>query len=233
VSRRPVTAVFILFLRRLSPPQSSTIDINNIWSAISHTLWYPDDLRKGVLTHALGAKSPEGGLRDRYSAIIGVLLGSFAGYCSGWIDAYLASVDMMLSIPAFFSYREWPSSNRNIIISIVIGHKLDGTGPPGSRRCSVKEREFVLAARAISSGQSDHAPPYPAERPADSRSTHNGHQRIWSVALGFRVSAFNAYAQRESSFIGKDNIEIAWCFCVSGPCHPVTVLGYNLLGRRS
>ena len=104
-----VLLVFILsiFAPLVAPYNPSTIDIKNI--LVGPSLAHPlgtDDLGRDVLSRMLwgGRISLEVGfVAVGIATIIGIILGSLAGYYSGWVDSMIMrSVDIMLSIPTIF-----------------------------------------------------------------------------------------------------------------------------------
>ena len=104
-----VLLVFVLsiFAPRIARYDPSQIDIKNIlvgpsWAHLLGT----DDLGRDVLSRMLwgGRVSLEVGfVAVGIAMIIGIILGSIAGYYGGWIDsAIMRLVDIMLSIPTIF-----------------------------------------------------------------------------------------------------------------------------------
>src|SRR5690606_8874890 len=88
------------------------------------------------------------------SLVVGVLIGSIAGYCGGWVDILLSRLtDMFLIIPAFFLIIVVVATLGSGIgyVMVVIGL----TAWPTSARLmraqalSLRERTFVQALRAL------------------------------------------------------------------------------------
>ena len=102
---------------------------------------------------------------------IGVVLGALAGYYGGWVDALLMRfVDIMLCFPTFFlilaviAFLE--PSIWNIMIIIGLTSWMGVTRLVRAEFLSLRERDFVLAARAL--GASDcqgHLSSYSSQRP--------------------------------------------------------------------
>jgi peptide/nickel transport system permease protein len=200
------------------------------------------------------------------ASLIGITLGALSGYYGGWMDRIVMRfIDIMLSIPTFFlilavmafidpniwnflRFPRWLKGSSDIsfmdpsILNIMIVIGL--TSWMGVARLvraeflSLKEREFVLAARAVGAG--------------DGRIIFR-HILINSLApvLVSAVLGVAGAVLVESSLsflgigvrpptpswgniltLGKDNIEIAWWLSVfPGLAILVTVMGYNLLGE--
>jgi peptide/nickel transport system permease protein len=199
------------------------------------------------------------------ATFIGVVLGALAGYYGGWMDRIIMRfIDIMLSIPTFFLilaviafidpniWREllpaWIARPLELIIMdlnilnimIVIGL----TSWMGVARLvraeflSLKEREFVLAARALG---------------ASNMRIIFRHIMINSMAPVFVYAVLGVASailvESALSFLGlgvqpptpswgniltlgKDNMEIAWWLSVfPGLAILITVLSYNLLGE--
>jgi peptide/nickel transport system permease protein len=177
------------------------------------------------------------------ATVIGMILGALSGYYSGWTDRVIMRfIDIMLSIPTFFLILAVIAfigpSIWNIMIVIGLTSWMGVARLVRAEFLSLKEREFVLAARALGAG--------------DLRIIFN-HIMINSMAPVF-VSAVLGIAaailvESALSFLGigvqpptpswgniltlgKDNIEIAWWLSVfPGLAILITVLGYNLLGE--
>lgn len=200
------------------------------------------------------------------ATLIGITLGALSGYYGGWTDRIVMRfIDIMLSIPTFFlilavmafidpniwSFLRIPRwlkgssdisfmdpSILNIMIVIGLTSWMGVARLVRAEFLSLKEREFVLAARAIGAG--------------DGRIIFR-HILINSLApvLVSAVLGIAGAVLVESSLsflgigvrpptpswgniltLGKDNIEIAWWLSVfPGLAILVTVLGYNLLGE--
>lgn len=239
--------VIALFAPVLSPYNQTDIDRNHILEPPS--LKHPfgtDDLGRDVFTRMIyGARTSllVGFVAVGISTIIGIFFGSIAGYYGGWTDRIIMRfIDIMLTIPTFFLILAviafigpgiW-----NIMVVIGLTSWMSVARLVRAEFLSLKEREFVLAAKAL--GVSD-------------KRIIFKHILINSLAPVF-VSAVLGIAgavllESGLSFLGlgvqpptptwgniltlgKDNIEIAWWLSVfPGFAILITVLGYNLLGE--
>ncbi len=244
--------VFLLFFIAAFAPVLSPYDPNEIDR--HHVLASPDfhhplgtdDLGRDVLSRMIyGARISlaVGFVAVGIATLIGMVLGAVAGYYSGWTDRIIMRfIDIMLSIPTFFLILAViafiGSSIWNIMIVIGLTSWMSVSRLVRAEFLSLKEREFVLAARAI--GASDMRIIF-------------GHVMINSMAPVL-VSAVLGVAgavlvESALSFLGigvqpptpswgnilslgKDYIELAWWLSVfPGLAILITVLGYNLLGE--
>ena len=91
------------------------------------------------------------------ATVIGILLGSLAGFYGGWVDSVIMrAVDIMLSIPTIFLILAVIAILEPSIVNIMIVIGLTSWMEPArlirAEFISIKEREFVTAARAIGAG---------------------------------------------------------------------------------
>jgi peptide/nickel transport system permease protein len=177
------------------------------------------------------------------ATLMGMIIGALAGYYGGWTDRVaMRFIDIMLSIPTFFLILAVIAfigpSIWNIMIIIGLTSWMGVARLVRAEFLSLKEREFVLAAKAVGA--------------SDLRVIFR-HVMINSMAPVL-VSAILGVAgavlvESALSFLGigvqpptpswgniltlgKDNIEIAWWLSVfPGLAILITVLGYNLLGE--
>ncbi len=239
--------IIALFAPLLSPYKQNDIDRNHILEPPS--LKHPfgtDDLGRDVFSRMIyGARTSllVGFVAVGIATIIGIFFGSIAGYYGGWTDRIIMRfIDIMLTIPTFFLILAVIAfvgpSIWNIMIVIGFTSWMSVARLVRAEFLSLKEREFVLAAKAT--GASD-------------RRVIFKHILINSLAPVF-VSAILGIAgavllESGLSFLGlgvqpptptwgniltlgKDNIEIAWWLSVfPGFAILITVLGYNLLGE--
>ncbi len=244
--------VVLLFLVALLAPVISPYNPDNIDRR--HILEAPgpdhpfgtDDLGRDVLSRMIFGSRISlavGFVAVGISTLLGMIVGALSGYYGGWSDRIaMRFIDIMLSIPTFFLILAViafiGSSIWNIMAVIGLTSWMGVARLVRAEFLSLKEREFVLAARAVGA--------------SDLRIIFR-HVMINSMAPVL-VSAILGVAgavlvESALSFLGigvqpptpswgniltlgKDNIEIAWWLSVfPGLAILITVLGYNLLGE--
>jgi peptide/nickel transport system permease protein len=244
-----VLIVFVLsiFAPKVAPYDPSKIDIKNILAgpSVSHPLG-TDDLGRDVLSRMLwgGRISLEVGfVAVGIATIIGIILGSIAGYYGGWIDSgIMRAVDIMLSIPTIFLVLAVIAILEPSIINIMVVIGLTSWMEPArlirAEFISLKERDFVIAAHAI--GATDgriimrHILPNGLSPILVSATMGIGGAILIESALSFLGLGVQPPTPSWGSLLssGKDNIEIAWWLSAfPGLAILITVLGYNLLGE--
>lgn len=244
-----VLLVFILsiFAPFIAPYNPSTIDIKNILVGPSFSHWLgTDDLGRDVLSRMLwgGRISLEVGfVAVGIATIIGIILGSLAGFYGGWIDSLIMrAVDIMLSIPTIFLILAVIAILEPSIINIMIIIGLTSWMEPArlirAEFITLKEREFVVAAHAIGARDSriimKHVLPNGISPILVSATMGIGGAILVESALSFLGLGVQPPTPSWGSLLsaGKDNIEIAWWLSAfPGLAILITVLGYNLLGE--
>ena len=244
-----VVILFILsFLAPyISPFDPSAIDARHVLTApsIEH-LFGTDDLGRDVLSRVMmgaGISLKVGFFAVGISVLIGVLLGSIAGYYGKFIDAVIMRfVDTMLCIPSFFLIITLIALFEPSIwiIMIVIG----ATSWMGVARLvraeflSLKRREFVLAARASGAGDLRiifyHIMPNALAPVLVYATLGIASAILIESSLSFLGIGVQPPTPSWGNILtaGKDNIEIAWWLSLfPGLAILITVLGYNLLGE--
>ncbi len=177
------------------------------------------------------------------ATLIGLLIGAVAGYYGGWVDQLLMRlVDLMLCFPAFFLILAVIALLEPSIWNIMAVIGL--TGWMGVARLvraeflSLKEREFVVAARAL--GASDarliwrHLLPNALAPVMVSATLGVAGAILTESALSFLGLGVQPPTPSWGNILtaGKDNIEIAWWLSFfPGLAILVTVMSYNLLGE--
>jgi peptide/nickel transport system permease protein len=170
-------------------------------------------------------------------------LGAVAGYYSGWTDRIIMRfIDVMLSIPTFFLILAViafiGSSIWNIMIVIGLTSWMGVSRLVRAEFLSLKEREFVLAARAI--GASDlriifkHVMINSMAPVLVSAVLGVAGAVLVESALSFLGIGVQPPTPSWGNILslGKDYIELAWWLSVfPGLAILITVLGYNLLGE--
>ena len=244
-----VAVVFILsvFAPLLSPHDPSAIDIKSILTGPS--LAHPfgtDDLGRDVLSRMIWGSRVS--LKVGFSAVgiatlIGILLGALAGYYGGVLDGMIMrAVDIMLTLPTIFLILAviaiLEPSIWNIMVVIGLTSWMEPARLIRAEFLSLKEREFVVAARAI--GASDariifrHVLPNGLSPILVSATLGIGGAILIESALSFLGLGVQPPTPSWGSLLasGKDNIEIAWWLSAfPGLAILLTVLGYNLLGE--
>jgi len=205
-----------------------------------------DDLGRDVLSRMIwGARISlaVGFVAVGISTLLGTIFGALAGYYGGWMERIIMRfIDIMLSVPTFFLILAviafMGSGIWNIMVIIGLTSWMGVARLVRAEFLSLKEREFVLAAKA--SGAKD-------LRIIFRHILINSMAPVLvSVILGIAGAVL---VESALSFLGigiqpptpswgniltlgKDNIEIAWWLSVfPGIAILVTVLGYNLLGE--
>ncbi len=244
-----VLLVFIvsIFAPFFSPYNPSTIDIKHILAGPSFQhLFGTDDLGRDILSRMLygGRVSLEVGfIAVSIATIIGLILGSLAGYYGGWIDSIIMRiVDIMLSIPTIFLVLSviaiLEPSITNIMIVIGLTSWMEPARLIRGEFISIKEREFVLAARAMGAADNRimlrHILPNGISPILVSATMGVGAAILIESGLSFLGLGVQPPTPSWGSLLssGKDNIEIAWWLSAfPGLAILITVLGYNLLGE--
>jgi peptide/nickel transport system permease protein len=88
------------------------------------------------------------------SSVIGIMLGLLAGYLRGWVETLIMrAVDVMLSTPtillALIFSVIWGPSLLNLLLVIILTFWSIYTRQAQAETLSVKERDYVLAVRAL------------------------------------------------------------------------------------
>ncbi|MBI1810916.1 MAG: ABC transporter permease [Nitrospirae bacterium] len=200
------------------------------------------------------------------ATLIGIFLGAISGYYSGWVDSIIMRfIDIMLTIPTFFLILAviafidpniWSSSAipgwireslrvilidpniMNIMIVIGLTSWMGVARLVRAEVLSLKEREFVLAARALGTGDmniifrhimiNSMAPVFVSAVLGIAGAV------LVESALSFLGIGVQPPAPSWGNILtlGKDNIEIAWWLSVfPGLAILITVLSYNLVGE--
>ncbi|BCB95284.1 peptide ABC transporter permease [Dissulfurispira thermophila] len=244
-----VAMLFIvaIFAPYISPFDPNEIDRRHVLASpsASHPLG-TDDLGRDVLSRMIYGSRISlsvGFIAIGIATIIGMIVGSISGYYGGWTDRIMMRfIDIMLSIPTFFLVLAVIAfigpGIYNIMIIIGLTSWMGVARLVRAEFLSLKEREFVLAAKALGA--------------SDMRIILR-HILVNSLAPVF-VSAILGVAsailvESALSFLGigvqpptpswgnmltagKDNIEIAWWLSVfPGIAILITVLSYNLFGE--
>lgn len=231
----------------LAPYDPMAIDVHDVLSppSFKHMLG-TDELGRDVLSRMIWGSRVS--LRVGFIAIgiamlIGIAVGSLAGYYGGRVDAMLMRfVDIMLAFPTFFLILAviaiLEPSIFTIMVVIGITGWMDVARLVRAEFLTLKERDFVVAARAVGAGNM---------RLIFSHILPNSLSPVF-VAATFGVAGA-ILTESSLSFLGlgvqppnpswgniltsgKDNIVVAWWLSLfPGIAILITVLSYNLIGE--
>jgi len=231
----------------LAPYDPNLIDLKQVLMPPSPVhLLGTDTLGRDVLSRIIfGARVSllVGFVAVGISTLIGLLVGSLAGYYGGVVDAVLMRlVDLMLCFPVFFLIlaviAALGPSIWTIMVIIGVTSWMGVARLVRAEFLSLREREFVVAARAL--GASDarliwrHLLPNALTPVMVSATLMVAGAILTESALSFLGLGVQPPAPSWGNILtmGKDNIEIAWWLSVfPGLAILVTVMSYNLLGE--
>jgi peptide/nickel transport system permease protein len=231
----------------IAPCDPSAIDLKQILAAPSSAHPFgTDQLGRDVLSRMIwGARISlkVGFVATGIAILLGAILGAVSGYYGRWVDAVIMRfVDIMLCFPAFFLILAviaiLEPSIWNIMIIIGLTGWMGITRLVRADFISLKERDFVLAARVI--GASDrriifiHILPNAMASILVAATLGIAGAILTESALSFLGIGVQPPTPSWGNILtaGKDNIDIAWWLSLyPGLAILVTVLGYNLLGE--
>lgn len=237
-------SIFASFLSSYSPDQ---IDVSQILNPPSRAhIFGTDELGRDVFTRVLYGSRISlkvGFVAVGIATLIGVILGSISGFYGKWVDSLVMRVvDIMLCFPSFFLILAVISILEPSIYNIMI--VIGVTGWMGVARLvraeflSLKERDFVVAARAIGAGNLrvmfSHVLPNAMAPVLVSATLGVAAAVLTESALSFLGIGVQPPTPSWGNILteGKDNIEIAWWLSLfPGFAILITVLSYNLLGE--
>jgi peptide/nickel transport system permease protein len=231
----------------LAPYDPGQINLNNVLAPPSADhLFGTDPLGRDVFSRMIyGARISlkVGFVATGLAILIGTVLGAVSGYYGGWIDSVIMRfVDIMLCFPTFFlilaviAFLE--PSIWNIMIVIGLTGWMGVTRLVRADFISLKERDFVNAARAI--GASDiriifmHILPNSMASILVAATLGIAGAILTESALSFLGIGVQPPTPSWGNILtaGKDNIDIAWWLSLyPGLAILITVVGYNLLGE--
>lgn len=174
---------------------------------------------------------------------VGTLVGGVAGFYGGWVDTLLMRlVDVMLCFPTFFLILAviavLEPSIWNIMVVIGITSWMGIARLVRAEVLSLRERDFVLAARALGLSKGRilmrHILPNALAPVLVAATLGVGAAILTESALSFLGIGVQPPTPSWGSIlaVGKDYIEVAWWLSLfPGLAILVTVLGYNLLGE--
>ncbi len=143
---------------RIAPHDPARIEIGRMLEAPSWMHWMgTDELGRDVLSRMIYGSRISlsvGFVAVAIATLVGVLVGSSAGYFGGWVDRVnMTLVDVFLCFPTYFLILACIAFLEPSLVHIMVIIGL--TGWMGTARLvraevlSLKEREFVLAARGL------------------------------------------------------------------------------------
>ncbi len=244
-----VLAMFVVSLTApwLAPYHPNAIDLKNILDPPSAKHWFgTDQLGRDVLSRMVwgaGISLKVGFVATGIAILIGTVLGSVAGYYGRWVDSVIMRfVDIMLCFPTFFLILAvialLEPSIWNIMIIIGLTGWMGITRLVRADFISLRERDFVKAARAIGAGDARiifiHMLPNAMASVLVAATLGIAGAILTESALSFLGIGVQPPTPSWGNILtaGKDNIDIAWWLSLyPGLAILVTVLGYNLLGE--
>lgn len=231
----------------IAPYDPGQINLNNVLAPPSADhLFGTDPLGRDVFSRMIyGARISlkVGFVATGLAIIIGTVLGAVSGYYGGWIDSVIMRVvDIMLCFPTFFlilaviAFLE--PSIWNIMIVIGLTGWMGVTRLVRADFISLKERDFVNAARAIGASDSRiifmHILPNSMASILVAATLGVAGAILTESALSFLGIGVQPPTPSWGNILtaGKDNIDIAWWLSLyPGLAILITVVGYNLLGE--
>ncbi|MBU4582362.1 MAG: ABC transporter permease, partial [Proteobacteria bacterium] len=231
----------------LAPYDPNAIDLKNVLAPPSGgNPFGTDPLGRDVLSRMIwGAEISlkVGFVATGIAILIGTMLGAVAGYYGRWVDAVIMRfVDIMLCFPAFFLILAvialLEPSIWNIMIVIGLTGWMGVTRLVRADFISLKERDFVQAARVIGAGDLRiiflHILPNAMASVLVTATLGVAGAILTESALSFLGIGVQPPTPSWGNILtaGKDNIDIAWWLSFyPGLAILITVLGYNLLGE--
>jgi len=240
-------ALVALFAPLVAPHDPGSIDIDNILMGPSREhLFGTDSLGRDLFSRMVYGTRISllvGLIAVGISILIGMTLGSLAGFYGRWIDALIMRfVDVMLCFPAFFLILAVVALLEPSIVNIMI--IIGATSWMGVARLiraeilSLKERDFIYAERAI--GASDfriitkHLVPNAMAPVLVSATLGIAAAILVESSLSFLGIGVQPPTPSWGNILseGKSVMGAAWWMVVfPGLAIFITVLGYNLLGE--
>ncbi len=231
----------------ISPYDPADINIGSILEepSLEHPLG-TDQLGRDVLSRMIWGSQISlkvGFVAVGISTAIGLLLGALAGYYGAWVERIIMRlVDVMLCFPTFFLILAviaiLEPSIWNIMIVIGLTSWMGVARLVRAEFLSLKEREFVLAAKA--QGLSDrriifrHMLPNALSPVLVAATLGVAGAILTESALSFLGIGVQPPTPSWGNILtaGKNYIQFAWWLSVyPGLAILITVLGYNLLGE--
>jgi peptide/nickel transport system permease protein len=239
--------VVSVFAPWLAPYDPNLIDLKQVLMPPSSDHYLgTDTLGRDVLSRIIFGSQVSlkvGFVAVGLATLIGLLIGALAGYYGGWVDQGLMRlVDLMLCFPAFFLILAviavLEPSIWNIMVVIGLTSWMGVARLVRAEFLSLREREFVTAARALGAGDTRlilrHMLPNALAPVMVSATLGVAGAILTESALSFLGLGVQPPTPSWGNILtaGKDNIEIAWWLSVfPGLAILITVMSYNLLGE--
>ncbi len=231
----------------ITPHDPNAIDVSNILAGPS--LKHPfgtDELGRDLCSRMLfgaGISLKVGFVAVGISTLIGVILGALAGYFGGLVDGIIMRlVDIMLCFPSFFlilaviAFLE--PSIFNIMAVIGLTSWMGITRLVRAEFLTLKERDFVLAERAMGASHSriifKHILPNALTPVLVAATLGVASAVLTESALSFLGIGVQPPTPSWGNILtqGKNVLGVAWWMSFfPGMAILITVLGYNLLGE--
>ena len=231
----------------ISPYEPSTIDQDSLLMPPSfrHPLG-TDSLGRDVLTRMIYGSRISlsvGIIAVGIATVIGLLLGSLAGFYGGFIDSLIMRiVDVMLCFPAFFLILAviaiLEPSIFNIMVIIGLTNWMGTARLVRSEMLSLKEREFIQAARAIGASNfriiTRHLIPHALGPVLVSATLGIGAAILLESGLSFLGLGVQPPVPSWGNILteSKSTLGIAWWITLfPGAAILVTILGFNMISE--
>ena len=239
--------ILAIFASVIAPYDPNYININSILLGPSiHHFMGTDGLGRDVFSRMLyGAQISllVGFVAVGISTLIGIILGSIAGFYRGWVDSMIMRFgDIMLSIPTFFLILAviafLTPSIWNIMIVIGLTSWMGVTRLVRAEFLSLRRREFILASETMGASDFDiitkHLLPNSITPIIVSSVLGIASAVLVESGLSFLGLGVQAPTASWGNILtdGKEYIQFAWWLSLfPGLAILITVLGYNLLGE--
>ncbi len=236
-----------LFAPFIAPYDPTTIDVYNVLSPPGTThLLGTDDLGRDLFSRIIWGSRVSlkvGFVAVGIAIMIGIVIGSMAGFYGGKVDAVLMRfVDIMLAFPTFFLILAVIAILEPSIFTImaVIGVTgwMDVARLVRAEFLTLRERDFVDAARAIGVSNTRlifrHILPNALSPVLVSATFGVAGAILTESGLSFLGLGVQPPDPSWGNILtsGKDNIEVAWWLSLyPGLAILITVLSYNLVGE--
>lgn len=242
-----VLALAAIFAPWIAPhnPLHTNLPEALLGPSMSHPLG-TDQLGRDVLSRLLyGARISllVGFIAVGIAVLVGCIIGLSAGFYGGWIDATLMRfVDTMLSIPTIFLLLAVIAvvgpSIRVVMVVIGLTSWMGVARLVRAEILSLKEREFVLAARVLGASplrlMSKHLLPNAMAPVLVSATLGVGGAILVESVLSYLGLGVQPPTPSWGNMLneGRTALGVAWWLTLSpGACILVTVLAFNLLGE--